>query len=220
MNIKRINYTNNVTDVTDRKAGAAWAGARQDLDAGKFGSVQQPLTYWLNFSIQAGCDASVVWKLRVDDRYFKIFGQDVEASQWTNLHEKITLDSSVQTASYINLYSEITADCDYSLDNIVLEKWEIDDNWDNDIDEKIDHLRKKDVHFNFVDIDATGLVVSFEQLNHGFPFGHAVISQTISDCHLDGTDNEYCQHVKDNYNWVVDSYRCSNVAFEICFKTS
>ena len=53
MNIKRINYTNNVTDVTDRKAGAAWAGARQDLDAGKFGSVQQPLTYWLNFSIQA-----------------------------------------------------------------------------------------------------------------------------------------------------------------------
>ena len=115
---------------------------------------------------------------------------------------------------------KFTADCDYSLDNIVLEKWEIDDNWDNDIDEKIDHLRKKDVHFNFVDIDATGLVVSFEQLNHGFPFGHAVISQTISDCHLDGTDNEYCQHVKDNYNWVVDSYRCSNVAFEICFKTS
>ena len=46
-----------------------------------------------------------------------------------------------------------------------------------------------------------------EQLSHRFPFGHAVQSSLIAACHEAGTDDEYCSHISNNYNWIVDTYR-------------
>ena len=125
----------------------------------------------------------------------------------------VSLNSDIKTAEYINLYLEVTpAQASYHLDNVVFEKQQSNDGaWDDGIEDKIDTLRKKNVTINFFDIVATDLVVDVEQVTHGFPFGHAVVSNTISDCHIAEADDEYCQHVKNNYNWIVDTYRLSIV---------
>ena len=59
----------------------------------------------------------------------------------------------------------------------------------------------------FNNIDARDLVLEVEQTSHFFPFGQAVQSKAIADCHDQGVDNNYCQYVSQNFNWIVDTYR-------------
>ena len=40
-----------------------------------------------------------------------------------------------------------------------------------------------------------------------FPFGQAVQSSKIAASHEAGTDDEFCSHISNNYNWIVDTYR-------------
>ena len=89
-----------------------------------------------------------------------------------------------------------------------------DDSWRDEANTRIEELRKSDVQMNFVDVDATELSVEVEQVSHSFPFGQAVVSQTIADCSDDGEDDNYCTYVKDNFNWLVDTYRMKWKAIE------
>ena len=45
------------------------------------------------------------------------------------------------------------------------------------------------------------------QISHSFPFGHACKSPLISSCQESGRDSEFCQHIGNNYNLVVDTFR-------------
>ena len=52
-------------------------------------------------------------------------------------------------ADHIQFYCEMSPlDLDYRLDNVVLEQWEVDDSWKDDVDSKIDALRKRNVNIN------------------------------------------------------------------------
>ena len=83
-------------------------------------------------------------------------------------------------ADNIQFYTEMSpVDLDYKLDNVVLDQWEVDDSWKDDVDAKIDVLRKRDVTINFIDTLATELELDIVQETHKFPFGHAVLSQTV-----------------------------------------
>ena len=102
---------------------------------------------------------------------------------------------------------------DYHLDNVIMEEWTPDDSWKNDIDEKIDMIRKSNVKINFFDIDASILTLDVQQQTQNFPFGQAVVSEDIADCHLSGYDTKLCSHVSENYNWIVDTYRFEAISF-------
>ena len=89
-------------------------------------------------------------------------------------------------ADHIQLYCEMSpVDLDYRLDNVVLEQGEVDDSWKDDVDAKIDALRKRNVNLNFIDIEATELELDVVQETHKFPFGHAVISQAVMNIEWD-----------------------------------
>ena len=70
--------------VSERKA--VWAGVRQDLDPGLF--VEEPLTYWFNFSLQRNGHQPINtnWKLNVEtngeSQYYSILNVEVEDSDW------------------------------------------------------------------------------------------------------------------------------------------
>ena len=88
-------------------------------------------------------------------------------------------------ADLLNFYCEISpADVDYKLDNFVLQQPEIDDAWKDDIDVKIDAIRKRNVHINFIDQDASELNLEIVQKTHKFPFGHAVASKLVASFSL------------------------------------
>lgn len=60
----------------------------------------------------------------------------------------------------------------------------------------------------FIDVDAIKYICdSSFQRSHSFPFGHAVQSPMITQCQESGTDDEFCQHIANNYNLVVDTFR-------------
>ena len=89
-----------------------------------------------------------------------------------------------------------------------MEEWEADGSWRNEADIRIEEKRKRNINMNFVNTDTSDLTINYQQLNHQFPFGHAVISDRISDCQVGNQEwTEYCDHVANNYNWVVDTYR-------------
>ena len=70
--------------VSERKA--EWAGVRQDLDPSLF--VEEPLTYWFNFSLQRNGHqlSNMNWKLNVEtngeSQYYSILNIEVEDSDW------------------------------------------------------------------------------------------------------------------------------------------
>ena len=70
--------------VSERKA--EWAGVRQDLDPGLF--VEEPLTYWFNFSLQRNGHQpiNINWKLNVEtngeSQYYSILNVEVDDSDW------------------------------------------------------------------------------------------------------------------------------------------
>ena len=72
---------------------------------------------------------------------------------------------------------------------------------------RIEEIRKSQVEFNFLDVEATQLSLEVEQLSHSFPFGQAVVSTNIAACHLAGEEDNYCSFVSNNFNWLVDTYR-------------
>ena len=122
---------------------------------------------------------------------------------------KVTLNSALKTSDHINLYLETSpSEVGYHLDNVVMEKWEADGAWRDEANTRIEEKRKRNIQMNFPNIDATGLTINYQQLTQGFPFGHAVISDRISDCQVGNQEwTEYCEYVADNYNWIVDTYR-------------
>ena len=68
-------------------------------------------------------------------------------------------------------------------------------------------LGKSEVEFNFLNVEATELSIEVEQLSHSFPFGQAVSSERIAECHYSGQDHEECLFIRNNYNWIVDTWR-------------
>ena len=121
----------------------------------------------------------------------------------------MTLNSALKTSDRINLYLETSpSEVGYNLDNVVMEKWEADGAWREEANTRIEENRKRNIKINFPNIDATDLTINYQQLTHQFPFGHAVISDRISDCQVGNQEwTEYCDYVAENYNWIVDTYR-------------
>ena len=56
-------------------------------------------------------------------------------------------------------------------------------------------------------MEANQLVLEVHQVDHAFPFGTAVKSPTIAACWDAGEDDAYCSFVRDNFSWLVDTYR-------------
>ena len=87
---------------------------------------------------------------------------------------------------------------------------ENDGNWEEEANKRIDILRKRNmnIHFNLdSSVIVENLILDIEQKSHDFPFGTAVKSQFIADCYDKNVDDSYCSFVKNNFNWLVDSYR-------------
>ena len=83
-------------------------------------------------------------------------------------------------ATLLNFYCEISpTEVDYNLDNVLLEQKGNDDSWENDVDSKIDAIRKRKVQINFIDLDTSELSLEIVQKDHKFPFGHAVQSRLV-----------------------------------------
>ena len=76
--------TTSCAGVSERKAD--WAGVRQDLDPSFF--VEEPLTYWFNFSLQRNGHqlSEMNWKLNVEtngeSHYYSILKVEVDDSEW------------------------------------------------------------------------------------------------------------------------------------------
>jgi len=200
--------------VSNRKE--VWSGPRQFLNVSYF--KQDPLKFNFKYSIKADVGIDVVWKLKgtngVTTKYFVLHQESVDTSQWTDIEQDVVLNSFLKQATEITLYLEVTpSTTDYYLDDVALE-WTDPNHWKQDVDAKIDALRKKDLTINFAGIDATKLELEFTQLSHKYPFGHAVQGPTIADCQTSGVDNNYCSYMKNNFNWVVDTYRMKFRAIE------
>ena len=82
-----------------------------------------------------------------------------------------------------------------------------DDSWKGEADKRIEEIRKSDVVFNFLDVDARELVLEVDQLSQRFPFGQAVNSKSIAGCYLTGADDGECSFIRNNYNMIVDTFR-------------
>ena len=77
----------------------------------------------------------------------------------------------------------------------------------DDANARIEEIRKSKVEFNFLDVEATELTIEVDHLSHTFPFGQAVSSERIAECHYSGSDHDECLFIKTNYNWIVDTWR-------------
>ena len=217
--------------VSERRA--TWAGPRQSLNPGAFSADQ--LQYLFNFSVQALQPMSGSWKLHVisgqEERYFPLFHQDFSSSDWTNWGVGLGINNIVLGADSVEIYFEATPEtANFNLDNIVMEQYQpgvsprgifsylcriiLDDSWRDEANMRIEEIRKSDVMFNFIDVDATELSLEVEQLTHSFPFGQSVASMNIAECHDSGLDDNYCTYVKENFNWLVDGYRMKWKALE------
>ena len=89
-----------------------------------------------------------------------------------------------------------------------------DDSWVAAANARIEEIRKSQVEFNFLDVEATELSIEVEQLSHSFPFGQAVMSSNIAGCQEAGENDNYCSYVGQNFNWLVDTYRMKWKAME------
>ena len=85
--------------------------------------------------------------------------------------------------------------------------------WKAEANQRIDQLRKSDVVVNFVDTVASQLVLEVVQTSQSFPFGQAVNSEHIAQCRI-SNDDEVCDYVKNNFNWIVDTFRMKWNAIE------
>ena len=110
------------------------------------------------------------------------------------LGRKLNLNISIKYDSVVDIIEEIVEE----------------GNWVEEANQRIDKLRKSNItfHFNFdSSINMNDLSLEFEQKTHKFPFGTAVVSTRIAECFDSNQDDNYCSFVRDNFNWMVDSYR-------------
>ena len=143
-----------------------------------------------------------------EEKYFVLFHQDISSSDWAHWDVGVNINNKVVGADTIEIYFEASPDtANFNLDNIVLDLYPSDDSWKDGANARIDEIRKSDVQFNFVDVDATELSLEVVQVSHSFPFGQAVASKTIAACHEAGEDDNYCTFIRQNYNWLVSSFR-------------
>ena len=188
-----------------------WHGVQQYLNVSHF--KYEPLQFDLNFSLKTSGPATIKWTMRVDTAsgstsYKQIFTGDVGQTEWADYSSQDILDPVLTQAETLRFYLEVSpSSVNYELDNVILQRWCPDGAWKNGIDAKIDTLRKRNIQLNFNGIAVEELEIDVEQLSHKFPFGHAVQSTRIQECQLSGIDNAYCAYVRDNYNWIVDTYR-------------
>ena len=82
-----------------------------------------------------------------------------------------------------------------------------DNSWVTEANTRIEEIRQSQVEFNFLDVEATELRLEVEQLSHTFPFGQAVSSERMAECHYSGTDHDECLFIRNNFNWIVDTWR-------------
>ena len=81
-------------------------------------------------------------------------------------------------------------------------------NWEEEANKRIESLRKRNVEISF-DLDSINpgkLQLEINQKNHKFPFGTAVESPRIADCYDADIDDPYCGFVRENFNWLVDTF--------------
>ena len=197
-----------------------WNGPRQRLSPSSLTS-DPPAHYQLSFSIRAGREIQGKWKLRVvrpeEEHFISLFSQQILATNWTNYKVAVDIDSSLTTAETVELLFEGSpATSNFDLDNISLHNTD-DDSWKEEANDRIEKLRKRNVEFNFDDVDARQLRLEVKQSSHLFPFGQAVDSPHIASCHDEGRDDDYCSYARDNFNMITDTYRSQvdQLIFEI-----
>ena len=150
--------------------------------------------------------------------FIPVFSKSVESDEWQNVFDQISIPYFiVDGAEEIELYLQVTpGTANYNLDNVTFEIIN-DENWEEEANERIEILRKRDVtiYLDFDGINENDLIIEIEQKNHQFPFGTAVRSQNIADC-LDNEESldknnvenqRYCNFINDNFNWMVDNFR-------------
>jgi GH35 family endo-1,4-beta-xylanase len=195
--------------ITERKK--EWSGIIQLLPVETF-STEKDLKVGLNFSMKSVESVTANWKIKVTKsgqvRYFTIHSASVDA-EWQEIFSFLTLPTFILGSQEVQLYLEATpAEADLALDNISLEPQDVG-NWEEEANRRIDTLRKKnvDINFNLDSINPDDLQIEVNQKNHKFPFGTAVKSPRIAECYDANNDDLYCGFVRDNYNWLVDTFR-------------
>ena len=193
--------------VTEREA--SWGGPRQFLAMTDFSVTSQ---YRLEFQVKTSATISLKCKLHVkagtEEAYLSLFSSEVTALDWETRQALVNINQLVATADSVDLYFEGSpVSTDFSLDNVSLREYQPDLSWKDEANRRIETLRKREVSFDFVDIDASSLVLDIQQTQHLFPFGQAVKSPIIASCYDEAEDNNYCNFVRQNFNMMVDTYR-------------
>ena len=190
-----------------------WSGPAQLLPLEAFTSAED-LTITFNFSIRSPEVVTAHWKIKKkkgdQENWTTIHSTTVETNgEWKDIFSSVTLPTSIIWADEALLYlGLIPADADYDLDNVSMEHQEWGD-WEEEANNRIENLRKRHVAISF-DLDSinpTELQLEINQKNHKFPFGTAVESPRIADCYDSNKDDLYCGFVRDNFNWLVDTFR-------------
>jgi len=174
---------------------------------------EKNLQFAFNFTMASSTAALAEWKIRVtteegDVKYF-LLTSDEFGEGWNAYFHFINLPRQVVGAREVKLYLEVTPDADFDLDDIVMQVVDAGD-WESEANERIDRLRKRDVTIQ-VTIEGTDspseLTLEVDQTDHLFPFGTAVKSDKIAACWDAKEDTPYCSFVRENFKWMVDSYR-------------
>ena len=115
------------------KIAKNWAGPRQFLPTEKF-RTNNDLNVLFKFSIKSSHPITSKWNIRVtlptentnkNYKYFSIFKQNIQNQEWIHFSEFLTLPNTILGAKEIMIYMEESQKLDYSLDNIILEKAEV-----------------------------------------------------------------------------------------------
>jgi len=143
-----------------------------------------------------------------DVKYF-LLTSDEFGDGWNGYFHFINLPREVVGSREVKLYLEVTPEADFDMDDIFLQVVDAG-NWESEANERIDRLRKRDVTIEVI-VEGTDnpsdLTLEVEQTEHFFPFGTAVKSDKIAACWDSKEDTPYCSFVRENFNWMVDSYR-------------
>ena len=146
-----------------------------------------------------------------EEKYLGLFSSEVTALDWETRQVLVNINRLVAEADSVDLYFEGSpVSTDFSLDNVSLRDFPPDLSWKDQADRRIESLRKREVSFEFVDIADSDLSLDIQQTQHLFPFGQAVKSPIIASCYDQEAavdDINYCDFVRQNFNWIVDTYR-------------
>ena len=99
------------------------------------------------------------------------------------------------------------------MDDVYLTIREDPDNWEEEANKRIETLRKSDAHITIVPSSdrqksmSGDFTLQVAQKTHNFAFGTALDCGHVSECLLNGVDDEYCQFANDHYNMLVCAYR-------------